>query len=73
MFQMCRKCPLKNLWAPQPVEATFRAICEEYYKSPWVKWSEAKTQKTRKKYAGIIAEYAEKELAKLRGGVQSDG
>jgi hypothetical protein len=46
----CKKCPLQ--WVE---EKNRFCICENNQESPYLKWLHAKTTRTRKKYAKIIA------------------
>jgi len=56
--KICSFCPLKELWSLQ-------GYCMEK-SSPFNKWLIAKTNKSRQKYAGIIVNFCEKELEKLK-------
>jgi hypothetical protein len=46
----CRICPIK--WVEGKIHT---AICQTHKLSPFYKWEHAKTPRTRKKYAKIIA------------------
>lgn len=51
----CAYCPLKGLWGNNCTKES----------SPYYKWCKAETGKARRKYAGVIANFCDKELKKL--------
>ena len=60
---VCSDCPIsKSLWGG--ATAYGDTYCE-YYKSPYKLWSDAKTDKTKNKYARQVAALARKALEQL--------
>ena len=62
-YSDCTKCPLLGLWGPN-----IDSFCLDST-SPYNKWGEASSPKTRKKYAKIIADECLVKLAELGGEV----
>lgn len=58
----CSVCPLKGLWGTDCTRDS----------SPYNKWCNAKTDKSRQKNAGIIVDFCDKELKKLDGEVNKN-
>ena len=54
-YEVCSYCPLKGLWGNNCMKSS----------SPYSKWCYTIINKNRQKYAGIIADFCDKELQKM--------
>ena len=57
IFTQCFNCPLIELWGDD---------CVQSYKSPYRKWTEAKSTKVKRRNAFKIADFCDKKLEELK-------
>jgi len=60
----CKKCPLLFLWSPHKEMIDY--ACQDNNNSPYKKWEQVGTSRTRKKYAKIISDYAKKKYEEMK-------
>lgn len=63
--QVCKYCPLKEMWTINKINNITKVTYCEQPSSPYNRWKEAYCKKERKKWAGEIVKLCEKRLKEL--------
>jgi hypothetical protein len=63
----CDMCPLLPIWGKQPKVGDNEGLCEYGKGSVYDKWKAGKSKTSRKKWAGVIANFCKEALYNLYG------